>query len=107
MEATEVPEFSKQMQEGGEAALRSISLAISILAVLVAMVTVLGHRAHTEAILQQSRAGDHWNLYEAKRIREENLMVVTDLLQLQPTLDAKVAAAKVIEYQGQIAQWKI
>src|ERR1700735_745919 len=106
MEPTEIHEFSEEMKEAGEKGMRHVSLAISILAVLVAMVTVLGHRAHTEAILQQSRAGDHWNLYEAKRIREENLMVVTDLLQLQPTLDAKVAAAKVIEYQAHIAQWK-
>jgi hypothetical protein len=107
MEASEIHEFTEQMKEGGEESLRSISLAISILAVLVAMVTVLGHRAHTEAILMQSRAGDHWNLYEAKRIREENLMVVTDLLQLQPTLDPKVSAAKVAEYKNHIAQWTI
>ena len=33
-----------------------VSLAISILAVLVAMVTVLGHRTHTEAVLMQARA---------------------------------------------------
>ena len=53
MEATEIPEFSKQMKEGGEESLTSISLAISILAVLVAMVTVLGHRSHTQAVLVQ------------------------------------------------------
>ena len=50
MEANEVQEFAKQMKESGEGeSLRSISLGISILAVLVAMVTVLGHRSHTEA----------------------------------------------------------
>ena len=100
-------EFSKQMEEsGGEAKLKNISLAISILAVLVAMVTVLGHRSHTRAILMQSRAGDQWNQYQAKRIREENLMVVADVLQLQPTSDAKATAAKLAEYQAHIAKWK-
>ena len=59
-------------EEGGES-LKTISLAISILAVLVAMVTVLGHRSHTDAILMQSRAADQWNQYQAKKIRMDNL----------------------------------
>jgi Domain of unknown function (DUF4337) len=107
MEPTEMQEFSKQMQEGGgEASLRNISLAISILAVLVAMVTVLGHRSHTRAVLMQSRAGDQWNLYQAKKIREENLSVVVDTLQLQPTVDAKGTEGKLAEYKLHIAKWK-
>jgi Domain of unknown function (DUF4337) len=106
MEATEMQEFSKQMKEGGEESLQSISLAISILAVLVAMVTVLGHRSHTEAVLMQSRTGDQWNLYQAKKIREENLSVVVDELQLVPTSDAKGTQEKLTEYKAHIAKWK-
>jgi hypothetical protein len=105
MEATEMQEFSKQMKEGGEESLTRISLAISILAVLVAMVTVLGHRAHTQAVLMQSRAGDQWNLYQAKKIRMESLGVVVDQLTLQPTLDPKATAAKLAEYRAHIAKW--
>ena len=104
MEATEMQEFSKQMKEGGEASLTNISLAISILAVLVAMVTVLGHRTHTEAVLMQARADDQWNLYEAKKIRQDNLSVVVDQMTLQPTLDAR-SSAKLAEYKAHIAKW--
>ena len=98
-------EFSKQMKEGGEESLTRISLAISILAVLVAMVTVLGHRSHTEAVLMQARAGDQWNLYEAKKIRQDSLLVVIDQMALQPTVDAKATAAKLAEYKAHIAKW--
>jgi Domain of unknown function (DUF4337) len=105
MEPTEMQEFSKQVQEGGEASLTNISLAISILAVLVAMVTVLGHRSHTEAVLTQSRAGDQWNLYQAKKIRMESLEVVVDQMALQPTTDAKASAAREAEYKAHIAKW--
>jgi hypothetical protein len=105
MEATEMQEFSKQMKEGGEASLTSISLAISILAVLVAMVTVLGHRSHTEAVLQQSRAGDQWNLYQAKKIRMDNLQADVDMMQLQPTTDPAGTKAKLAEYKAHIAKW--
>src|SRR5882757_7496268 len=108
MEANEVLEFAKQMKESGEGgeSLRSISLGISILAVLVAMVTVLGHRSHTEAVLMQSRAGDQWNEYQAKKIRMDNLMVNVDLLALQPSNDPNAVAAKTKEYQAHIEKWK-
>lgn len=99
-------EFSKQMKEGGEESLTKISLAISILAVLVAMVTVMGHRTHTEAVLMQGKATDQWNEYQAKRIRQENLMVMMDVLQLQPAVDAKATAAKLTEYKAHLAKWE-
>jgi hypothetical protein len=107
MEATEMQEFSKQMKEGGEASLTSISLAISVLAVLVAMVTVLGHRSHTEAVLMQSRAGDQWNYYDAKKIREDNLSLDLEMLQLQPMVDSKATEAKLEEYRAQLAKWNM
>jgi hypothetical protein len=108
MEANEVNEFANQMKEAGEGgeSLKVISLGISILAVLVAMVTVLGHRSHTEAVLMQSRAGDTWNEYQAKKIRMDNLSVDVDLLALQPASDAAAVAAKTKEYQAHIEKWK-
>ncbi|HEX9198354.1 MAG TPA: DUF4337 domain-containing protein [Acidobacteriaceae bacterium] len=105
MEPTEMQEFSKQMKEGGEESLTNISLAISILAVLVAMVTVMGHRTHTEAVLMQGKAADQWNLYEAKKIRQDSLLVVVDQMALQPTVDPKGTAAKLVEYKAHIAKW--
>jgi Domain of unknown function (DUF4337) len=108
MEADEVQEFANQMKESGEGgeSLKSISLGISILAVLVAMVTVLGHRSHTEAVLMQSRAGDQWNEYQAKKIRMDNLSVTMDLLALEPTVNAAVTDAKQKEYEAHIDKWK-
>jgi len=35
----------------------------------VAGATLLGHRAHTEELLLQSRATDQWSYYQAKNIR--------------------------------------
>lgn len=108
MEAHEVHEFANQMKESGESggeSLKVISLAISILAVLVAMVTVLGHRSHTEAILMQSRAADSWNEYQAQKIRMNNLLVTVDQMDLQPSLST-AAAAKREEYKTHIEKWK-
>lgn len=109
MEATEMQEFSRQMQESneakGEASTKAISLAISVLAVLVAMVTVLGHRTHTEAVLRQSRVNDAWSEYQAKKIRFDNLTVTVDLLPAQPTTDAAATAKNLAKYRGQLDKW--
>jgi hypothetical protein len=107
MEPTEMQEFSNQMKEAGEGgeSLTRISLAISILAVLVAMVTVLGHRTHTEAVLSQSRAGDTWNEYQAKKIRFDQVGVAVDLLSLQPNSDGAAVEKKLAEYKSHQAKW--
>ena len=105
MEPTEVHEFSKQMEEaGGAESLTRIALAISILAVLVALVTVLGHGPATDALLMQSRANDQWSEYQAKKIRQDNLQVVLDQMMLAPAPTA-AAQAKMAEYRAHIDKW--
>ena len=107
MEAGEMQEFSKQMREAGEEgeSLTNISLAISILAVLVAMVTVVGHRSHTEAVLSQGKASDQWAEYQAKRIRASQLSAVADMLQLQPSANSGAVEHKLEQYAKQQEKW--
>ncbi len=102
MEPEEVNEFAHQLKEAGEKgeSLTTISLAISVLAVLVALVTVLGHRSHTEAVLAQSRAGDQWNEYQARKIRSDQISVALDLLCLQPSSDSEAVKTKEEEYRA-------
>ncbi len=102
MEPSEIAEFSNEMKEAGEHSLTHVSLIISVLAVLVAMVTVLGHREHTEAVLQQARASDSWNEYQAHRIRAEQLTLASDLLLLQPSSDGVAVQAKLESYKSQL-----
>ncbi len=49
--------------------LAPVSLTMAILAVLVAVVSLLGHRAHTEEVLVQAKVSDQWSYYQAKNIR--------------------------------------
>lgn len=108
MEPTEIQEFSNQLKEANEAGkepLTTISLAISILAVLVAMVTVLGHRSHTEAVLSQARAGDMWNEYQAKKIRFDQVAVAIDLLSLQPNSNGEAVGKKLEDYRSHQEKW--
>jgi hypothetical protein len=57
-----------------------VSVTISILAVLGAIVTLMGHRAHTEELLLQAKASDQWGYYQAKDIRLHEMDAVADML---------------------------
>ena len=80
--------MSKELDELKEAAERAkevralapVTLTMAILAVLVATITLLGHRAHTEEILLQTRATDQWSYYQAKNMRRSNLEALSDVL---------------------------
>lgn len=80
MEANEVQELKEHAEHGQESELRPVAFTMSLVAVLVAVTTVLGHRTHTEAVLQQNRATDQWNEYQAKKIRSYNTSLAGDLL---------------------------
>ena len=106
MEAAEVHEFSEQLKEGAEKSLTYVSLVIAVLAVAVALVTVLGHRAHTKAVLEQTRTADQWNEYQAHKVRQWQTQTTSDILRLQPTNDAAATQAKLATYKTEMAKWQ-
>ncbi|MFZ0312281.1 MAG: DUF4337 family protein, partial [Candidatus Korobacteraceae bacterium] len=57
-ELDELKEAAERAKESKQ--LAPVSLTMAIVAVLVATTTLLGHRAHTEELLLQTRATDQW-----------------------------------------------
>jgi hypothetical protein len=99
MEANEVGELKEHAEHGAEdSSMRPVAFSMAVLEVLVAVVTVEGHRTHTEAVLQQARASDQWNEYQAKRIRSHNAGLAADALSLLPVVDKEAASKKIKEY---------
>ena len=68
-----------------------VSLTIAVLAVFVAIVSLLGHRAHTEEILMQTRATDQWGYYQAKNMRLNNLEALDEVLTAVDNTNAERA----------------
>ena len=64
-----------------------VSITISIMAVLVAGVTLLGHRAHTEELLRQSQAADKWAQYQAKSVRLHETQGFSDVVNLVASME--------------------
>src|SRR5579863_1275735 len=60
--------------------------SIGIMAsVLVAVVTIMSHRAHTEGVLLKTDANDKWSYYQASRIKFHNLELGEDLINAMAT----------------------
>jgi Domain of unknown function (DUF4337) len=94
MEANEVGELREHAEHGAsEESMRPVAFTMSILAVLVAITTVLGHRTHTEAVLDQNKATDQWNLYQAKNIRSTDTALASDMLSVMTITSSNQAAA--------------
>jgi hypothetical protein len=106
MEASEAQELEEQQEKARNSSLRAVSFTMSLLAVLVAVTTVLGHRTHTEAVLQQARATDQWNLYQAKKIRQYNTQLTLDLLGNLPVRDSATTAKVTATYHAHLEKWK-
>src|SRR4030088_1484616 len=83
-----------------------VSLTMSILAVLVAGATLLGHRAHTEELLLQSQATDQWAYYQAKNIRLHEMQGIADLLGALAPQEKKETAAVREKYVKQADRYQ-
>jgi hypothetical protein len=106
MEANEAQELQEHAEHGAhESTLRPVAFTMSVVAVLVAVTTVMGHRASTEVILYQNQAEDTWNQYQAHKIRLYNTTLIQDLLTVT-VVDDKAAAAKLAKgYSDHVKKW--
>jgi hypothetical protein len=77
-------ELNELREQAEEAKVRKelapVSVTMAIVAVLVATVMLLGHRAHTEEIILQNKVTDTWAYYQAKNLRRNNLEALRDVL---------------------------
>lgn len=66
MSTHEIHEHIEHAHEHGQ---KRIGISMAVMAVLLAVATMLGHRMHTEEVLLQTKANDQWSYFQAKNIR--------------------------------------
>ncbi len=103
-ELTELQEDAEHAKH--DPSLAPVSMTMAVLAVLLAVVTLLGHRAHTEEVVLQARSSDQWAFYQAKSIRRHNDELFVDLTSLQAPTDAALLAKLRDKYAGEAARYK-
>lgn len=62
-------ELNEQTEHAHHSGQKAIGLTTAITAVLLAVATLLSHRAHTEEIKLQTQVNDQWSFYQAKHQR--------------------------------------
>jgi Domain of unknown function (DUF4337) len=83
-----------------------VTVSLSVLAVLVALVTLLGHRAHTEELLLQAKASDQWAYFQAKNIRLRETQSVADILGALSPADKEKTAALHEKYLKEVERYE-
>jgi hypothetical protein len=100
----EIQELQEHAEEGRHhPGLAPATFTMALLAVLVAVVSLLGHRTHTEELLLQNQSSDRWAQYQAKSIRRHTYELFQDLLDVSVVRDAD-AARKVRERYAREAE---
>jgi hypothetical protein len=102
----ELSELQENAEHGREnPSLAPISVTMAILAVCVAVVSLLGHRSHTEELMMQNRATDQWSYFQAKNIRRHNYEMSVDLLSLVEFKDKEQAGKVREKYQSEVERY--
>ena len=84
----DIHEMHEQAEEARRnPSLKPVSLTMAVMAVLVATVTLLGHRTHIEQVIAQAKASDQWSYYQAKGVRRHNFEAFAELLSALTSKD--------------------
>src|SRR5277367_6539729 len=107
MSADELQELSEHAEKAREdRSLAAVSLTMAVVAVCVAIVSLLGHRAHTEEVVMQAKASDQWAFYQAKSIRRHADEQFTDMASVTTTKDAAAMAKLREKYSSEAERYK-
>jgi Domain of unknown function (DUF4337) len=82
-----------------------VGIMASILAVLLAVVTIASHRTHTAAIIQKSKSNDAWAYYQTTRVKLHSAELGQNLVRI---FGAKVEGADkfLAEYATQVTRYE-
>ena len=103
-ELSELQEHAEHAK--GDPKLAPVSVTMAILAVLVAVVTLLGHRAHTEEVVLQAKASDQWAYYQSKNLRRHVDLLFNDLTSVEATTDSTTLAKLRDKYSQEATRYQ-
>jgi len=86
-------EIEVRPEHVGDPTTRNVGILVGVVGILLSVVTIASHRAHTEAVIHRTESNDQWAFYQAKKIRETTSDVAATLLQALAPDPGKAAAA--------------
>lgn len=103
-EGIELPEIHHEQAE--DPLVLRVSLTVSIMAVFLATVSLLSHRAHTESLRFETRAASRWTQYQAKSIRLHETRGFSDVISLVAPLNKETGEKLKDKYAKEVEHYE-
>jgi hypothetical protein len=88
-----MPEIEVTPEHASDPLTRRVGILVGVVGILLSVVTIASHRAHTQAVIHRTESNDQWAFYQAKKIRENTSDVALTLLQALGSDAARTEAA--------------
>jgi hypothetical protein len=90
-------ELELKPEHVGDPITRRVGILVGVVGILLSVVTIASHRAHTDAVIHRTESNDLWSYYQAKKIREHTSEVAQSLLQTLGSPDKIEAPIKKLD----------
>jgi hypothetical protein len=87
-----MPELEVKPEHADDPNTRRVGILVGVVGILLSVVTIASHRAHTDAVIHRTESNDQWGYYQAKKIRENTEEVALSLMTALSTDPAKIEA---------------
>jgi hypothetical protein len=87
-----MPEIEVTPEHAADPNTRRVGILVGVVGILLSVVTIASHRAHTQAVIHRTESNDQWTYYQAKKIRENTEEVALALMQSLGTDASKTEA---------------
>jgi hypothetical protein len=76
-----MPEIEVKPEHTADPTTRRVGILVGVVGILLSLVTIASHRAHTQAVIHRTESNDAWAYYQAKKNREYTSDVALTLLK--------------------------
>ncbi|MDP9088434.1 MAG: DUF4337 domain-containing protein [Pseudomonadota bacterium] len=87
-----MPEIELTPEHAADPNSRRVGILVGVVGILLSIVTIASHRAHTQAVIHRTESNDQWTYYQAKKIRENTEEVALTLMKALALDPAKTEA---------------
>ena len=87
-----MPEIEVKPEHAADPNTRRVGILVGVVGILLSLVTIASHRAHTQAVIHRTESNDEWAYYQAKKNREYTSDVALTLLKTLGSDPAKIEA---------------
>ncbi|HEX3911945.1 MAG TPA: DUF4337 family protein [Steroidobacteraceae bacterium] len=87
-----MPEIEVTPEHAADPNTRRVGILVGVVGILLSVVTIASHRAHTDAVIHRTESNDQWTYYQAKKTRENTEDVALALIATVAADPAKIEA---------------